>query len=61
MGIRRGTSSIPCLILVTRIERSLLKNASGARNKPGGCMSVKTKLLKRLQSVGGVVDDPDRT
>eukprot|EP00983_Pelagomonas_calceolata_P055609 1144232-Pelagomonas_calceolata.AAC.1 len=24
------------------------------QSKPGGCMSVKTKLLKRLQSVGGV-------
>eukprot|EP00983_Pelagomonas_calceolata_P034770 1089293-Pelagomonas_calceolata.AAC.1 len=31
MGIRRVTSSSPCLILVMRIERSLLKSASGAR------------------------------
>eukprot|EP00983_Pelagomonas_calceolata_P062412 1147305-Pelagomonas_calceolata.AAC.1 len=74
MGIRKVTSSSPCLILVTRVERSLLKSASGARkyisvldgmgmklqSKPGGCMSVKTKLFKRLQSVGGV-DDPSHT
>eukprot|EP00983_Pelagomonas_calceolata_P073476 1152154-Pelagomonas_calceolata.AAC.4 len=59
MGIRRVTSSSPCLILVTKIERSLLKSASGARkfisvldgmgmkqSKPGGCSSVKTKLFK---------------
>eukprot|EP00983_Pelagomonas_calceolata_P024685 777274-Pelagomonas_calceolata.AAC.1 len=58
MGIRRVTSSSPCLILVTRVERSLLKSASGGRkfvsvlermymklqSKPGGCMSVKAKL-----------------
>eukprot|EP00983_Pelagomonas_calceolata_P088873 1157253-Pelagomonas_calceolata.AAC.2 len=31
MGIRRATSSSPCLILVTRVEGSLLKSASGAR------------------------------
>eukprot|EP00983_Pelagomonas_calceolata_P037470 1136339-Pelagomonas_calceolata.AAC.2 len=74
MGIRRVTSSCPCLILVTRVERSLLKSASGVReflsvlngmgmkleSKPGGCLSVKTKLFKRLQSVGGV-DDPAHT
>eukprot|EP00983_Pelagomonas_calceolata_P065013 1148403-Pelagomonas_calceolata.AAC.3 len=73
-GIRRGSSSSPCLILVTRVVRSLLINASGAskflsvldgmgvklQSKPGGCMSVKTKLLKRLQSVWGV-DDPSHT
>eukprot|EP00983_Pelagomonas_calceolata_P079897 1154902-Pelagomonas_calceolata.AAC.2 len=55
MGIRRFTSSSPCLILVTRVQRSLLKSASGAskfislldgmgmklQSKPGGCMSVK--------------------
>eukprot|EP00983_Pelagomonas_calceolata_P127736 1161439-Pelagomonas_calceolata.AAC.15 len=49
-----------------RVERSLLKSASGARkfisvldgmgmklqSKPGGCMGVKTKLFKRLQGVG---------
>eukprot|EP00983_Pelagomonas_calceolata_P007055 229695-Pelagomonas_calceolata.AAC.1 len=71
MGIRRVTSSSPCLILATRVERSLLKSASGANKfistldrmgmklhcKPGGCMSVKTKLFKNLQSVEGV-DDP---
>eukprot|EP00983_Pelagomonas_calceolata_P128303 1161498-Pelagomonas_calceolata.AAC.4 len=53
-----------------RVERSLLKSASGAnkfigilermgmklQSKPGGCMSVKTKLFKRLQSVRGVGD-----
>eukprot|EP00983_Pelagomonas_calceolata_P045803 1139880-Pelagomonas_calceolata.AAC.1 len=30
MGIRRVTSSSPCLILAVRVERSLLKSASGA-------------------------------
>eukprot|EP00983_Pelagomonas_calceolata_P057271 1144997-Pelagomonas_calceolata.AAC.6 len=59
MGIRRVTSSSPCLILVARVERSLLKSVSGARkfisvldrmgmklqSKPGGCMSVKIKLF----------------
>eukprot|EP00983_Pelagomonas_calceolata_P019082 599765-Pelagomonas_calceolata.AAC.1 len=68
MGIRRVASSSPCLILVTRVERSPLKGASGARkftsvlnglsmkleSKPGGCLIVKTKLFKRLKSVGGV-------
>eukprot|EP00983_Pelagomonas_calceolata_P125784 1161236-Pelagomonas_calceolata.AAC.2 len=67
MGIRRVTSSSPCPISVARVERSLLKNSSGAnkftcvlnrmsmklQSKPCGCMSVKTKLFKRLQSVGG--------
>eukprot|EP00983_Pelagomonas_calceolata_P100887 1158624-Pelagomonas_calceolata.AAC.7 len=62
MGIRRITSSSPCLILVMRVERTLLKSSSGARkfisvldgmgmklqSTPGGCMSVKTKLFKRL-------------
>eukprot|EP00983_Pelagomonas_calceolata_P003348 109114-Pelagomonas_calceolata.AAC.1 len=57
-----------------RVERSLFKSASGAnkfisvlnrmgmklQSKPGGCMSVKTKLFKRLQSVWGV-DDPSHT
>eukprot|EP00983_Pelagomonas_calceolata_P134696 1162085-Pelagomonas_calceolata.AAC.3 len=60
MGIRRVTSSSPCLILVTRVKRSLLKSVSGARkfinvldrmgmklqSKPGGCMSVKTMSLQ---------------
>eukprot|EP00983_Pelagomonas_calceolata_P079046 1154513-Pelagomonas_calceolata.AAC.1 len=69
MGIRRVTGSSPCLILVTRVERGLLKSASGARkcisvldrmgmklqSKPGGCMRVKTKLCKRLQSVMGFI------
>eukprot|EP00983_Pelagomonas_calceolata_P103166 1158888-Pelagomonas_calceolata.AAC.5 len=31
MGIRRVASSSPCLILAMRVERSLLKSASGAR------------------------------
>eukprot|EP00983_Pelagomonas_calceolata_P058860 1145664-Pelagomonas_calceolata.AAC.1 len=75
MGVRRVTSSSPCLILpVPRFERSLLKSAAGARkfisvldrmdvkiqSKPGGCISVKTNLFKRLQSVGGA-DDPSHT
>eukprot|EP00983_Pelagomonas_calceolata_P045222 1139621-Pelagomonas_calceolata.AAC.2 len=30
MGIRKVTSSRPCLILAKRVERSLLKSASGA-------------------------------
>eukprot|EP00983_Pelagomonas_calceolata_P059626 1146010-Pelagomonas_calceolata.AAC.5 len=30
MGIRRVTSSSPCLILMTRVERSLLKSAPSA-------------------------------
>eukprot|EP00983_Pelagomonas_calceolata_P100683 1158600-Pelagomonas_calceolata.AAC.7 len=36
MGIMRVTSSSPSLILVTRVERSLLKSTSGARK----CISV---------------------
>eukprot|EP00983_Pelagomonas_calceolata_P014183 452905-Pelagomonas_calceolata.AAC.1 len=74
MGIRRVTSSSPCLILVMRVEKSLFRSASGASKftsildrmgmklkiKPGGFMSVKIKLFKRLQSVGGV-DDPAHT
>eukprot|EP00983_Pelagomonas_calceolata_P061305 1146790-Pelagomonas_calceolata.AAC.2 len=62
MEIRKVTStassSTPCVILMTRVERSLLKSASGAgkfssmldrmsmklQSKLGGCMSVKTKL-----------------
>eukprot|EP00983_Pelagomonas_calceolata_P013820 442742-Pelagomonas_calceolata.AAC.1 len=53
MEIRRVTSSSLCLILVMRVEMSLLKSASGARkcisvldgmgmelqSKPGGCMT----------------------
>eukprot|EP00983_Pelagomonas_calceolata_P028618 895924-Pelagomonas_calceolata.AAC.1 len=74
MGIKRVTSSGPCLILVTGVERSLLKSVSGAekfksvldgmgmmlQSKPGGCLSVKTKLFKRLQSVGSE-NDPTHT
>eukprot|EP00983_Pelagomonas_calceolata_P055666 1144254-Pelagomonas_calceolata.AAC.1 len=55
-------------------ERSLVKSVYGAnksisvldrmgmklQSKPGGCMGVKTKLFKRLQSVRGV-DDPAHT
>eukprot|EP00983_Pelagomonas_calceolata_P028062 880417-Pelagomonas_calceolata.AAC.2 len=65
MGIRRVTSSSPCLILVIKVEKRFLKNASGAgkfistldrmsmklQSYFGGCMSVKTKLFKGLQSV----------
>eukprot|EP00983_Pelagomonas_calceolata_P055408 1144135-Pelagomonas_calceolata.AAC.1 len=68
MGIRRVTSRSPCLILMTRVERSLFKSTSGARkfisildrmgmklpSKLGGLVHVKTKLFKRLQSVGRV-------
>eukprot|EP00983_Pelagomonas_calceolata_P017917 562030-Pelagomonas_calceolata.AAC.1 len=74
MGIRRVTSNSLCLALVTRVERSLLKSTSGAskfisvlngmgtklQSKLGGCMSVKNKLFKRLQSVKGV-DEPSHT
>eukprot|EP00983_Pelagomonas_calceolata_P077117 1153728-Pelagomonas_calceolata.AAC.2 len=74
MGIRRATSSSPCLILVMRFERSLLESVSSASkfisvldrmgmkfsSKRGCCMSFKTKLFKRLQIVRGV-DDPVRT
>eukprot|EP00983_Pelagomonas_calceolata_P011072 357053-Pelagomonas_calceolata.AAC.1 len=70
MGIRRLISSTPCLIFLARVERSLLKSTSGAskfigvldrtstnlQSKLGGCMSVKTKLVKRLQSVGCIDD-----
>eukprot|EP00983_Pelagomonas_calceolata_P129160 1161585-Pelagomonas_calceolata.AAC.1 len=74
MGVKRVTSSSPCLISVMRVERSLLKSASGAnkfisvlnrmsmklQSKVDGCMSIKTKLFKRLLSVKGV-DDPAHT
>eukprot|EP00983_Pelagomonas_calceolata_P069589 1150426-Pelagomonas_calceolata.AAC.4 len=74
MGIRRVTSSSPCLILGMRVERSLLKNASSAnkfistldamgmklQSKLDGCMSVKTKHFKKFQSVR-CVDDPAHT
>eukprot|EP00983_Pelagomonas_calceolata_P075816 1153163-Pelagomonas_calceolata.AAC.3 len=68
---RRVTSSRPCLISVVRVERSLLKSASGAnevlisaldrmsmkfQSKLDGCMSIKTKLFKRLQRVKGFDD-----
>eukprot|EP00983_Pelagomonas_calceolata_P007329 239393-Pelagomonas_calceolata.AAC.5 len=63
MRIKSFTSSSPCLILVMRVETSLLKSASGAskflsvldrmsmklQSKLGGCMSVKTKLFERHQ------------
>eukprot|EP00983_Pelagomonas_calceolata_P134319 1162050-Pelagomonas_calceolata.AAC.6 len=68
MEIRKVTSSSLCLMLVMRVERSLLKSASGAskfisvldgmsmklQSKPDGCMSFKTKILKRLKSLGAV-------
>eukprot|EP00983_Pelagomonas_calceolata_P010962 354713-Pelagomonas_calceolata.AAC.2 len=60
MRIRRITSSSPCLILVMKVERSLLKSASGARkflgvldrmsmklqSKLGGCMIVRPSSLR---------------
>eukprot|EP00983_Pelagomonas_calceolata_P105173 1159101-Pelagomonas_calceolata.AAC.2 len=68
MGIRRVTSSIPFLISFIRVERSLLMSMSRASKflgamdrmsmelqiKPGGFMSVKSKLSKGLQSVRGL-------
>eukprot|EP00983_Pelagomonas_calceolata_P046734 1140320-Pelagomonas_calceolata.AAC.9 len=71
MGLRRVTCSSPCLISVMRVERSIIKSASGAneiirvldrmsmklQSKVDGCMTTKTKLFKRLSSVKGV-DDP---
>eukprot|EP00983_Pelagomonas_calceolata_P117897 1160452-Pelagomonas_calceolata.AAC.8 len=68
------TSSSPCLISVMRVEISLLKNAPGAnelisildrmntklRSKLDDCMSIKTKIFKRLLSVRGV-DAPAHT
>eukprot|EP00983_Pelagomonas_calceolata_P072983 1151960-Pelagomonas_calceolata.AAC.2 len=74
MAIRRVTSSSWCLISVVGVGKSLLKSAYGAnkftsvldrmdmklQSKLDGCVSVKTKLLKRLQSVRGV-DDPTHT
>eukprot|EP00983_Pelagomonas_calceolata_P062100 1147139-Pelagomonas_calceolata.AAC.1 len=74
MGIMRVTSSSPSMILVMRVERSLLKSMSGAcefisvldrvsmklQSKLDGCMGVKTKLFKRLLSVRGA-DDPTHT
>eukprot|EP00983_Pelagomonas_calceolata_P074829 1152714-Pelagomonas_calceolata.AAC.3 len=73
MGIRRVTSSSPYLILLMRVERSLLESSSGAskfvsiqdrismklQSKLDGCMSIKTKLCNRLQSVRGVEDPGD--
>eukprot|EP00983_Pelagomonas_calceolata_P011447 368917-Pelagomonas_calceolata.AAC.1 len=63
MGIRRFTSSTPCLISVMRVERSLLKGASGAskfigvlnrmsmklQSKLGCFMRVKARLFKGLR------------
>eukprot|EP00983_Pelagomonas_calceolata_P081175 1155459-Pelagomonas_calceolata.AAC.2 len=64
--IRRVTSSSPCLILLMRVERSLLKSAPGASildrmsmkfpRKLGGLVSVKNKLFKRLLRVQSVDD-----
>eukprot|EP00983_Pelagomonas_calceolata_P054819 1143868-Pelagomonas_calceolata.AAC.4 len=65
MGITRFTSSTPCLILVMRVEKSLLESPSGAieflgivgrmgmrlQSKLEGCISIKTKLFKRLQTL----------
>eukprot|EP00983_Pelagomonas_calceolata_P117420 1160413-Pelagomonas_calceolata.AAC.6 len=74
MGIRRVTSSSPCLISVIKVEESLPKSAAGAsklisimdkvsmklQSKLGGCLSVKTKPFNGLQSVSDV-DDPAHT
>eukprot|EP00983_Pelagomonas_calceolata_P079567 1154746-Pelagomonas_calceolata.AAC.7 len=72
MGIRKVTSSTPCLILVMRVEKSLLKSAPGAskfisvlnrmklQSNFVGLMSIKTMLCKGIQSVRGV-DDPAQT
>eukprot|EP00983_Pelagomonas_calceolata_P005208 170172-Pelagomonas_calceolata.AAC.1 len=49
MGIRRVTSSRPCLILVTRVERSLFKSASGASK----FISVLDGMGMKLQSKPG--------
>eukprot|EP00983_Pelagomonas_calceolata_P121770 1160831-Pelagomonas_calceolata.AAC.3 len=70
MGVRRVTSSAPCLILLARVERSLFKSASGANkfitvldrmcmkleSRRGGFMGVKTMLFKGLQIVRGLYD-----
>eukprot|EP00983_Pelagomonas_calceolata_P025770 807141-Pelagomonas_calceolata.AAC.1 len=62
MEIRRVACCSPSLILVMRVERSLLKSTSGAsefisvldtasmnlQSKLDGCMSVKTKLFHKL-------------
>eukprot|EP00983_Pelagomonas_calceolata_P055312 1144105-Pelagomonas_calceolata.AAC.2 len=74
MGIRRVTSSNLCLVLLTIIESSLFKSASGAssfigvldrmsmklQSKLRGDLSVKTKPFEGLQSEGGV-NDPSYT
>eukprot|EP00983_Pelagomonas_calceolata_P049661 1141621-Pelagomonas_calceolata.AAC.1 len=58
MGVGRVTCSTSCLILVMRVERSLLKSAFGVLDQMGmklqslsGFISFKTKLLKGQQSV----------
>eukprot|EP00983_Pelagomonas_calceolata_P022706 715003-Pelagomonas_calceolata.AAC.1 len=67
MGIWRVSSSTPCLILVIRVKRSMLKSTSGAckfigaldrmtmtlQSKLGGFMSVKTEHYGALKC-GGV-------
>eukprot|EP00983_Pelagomonas_calceolata_P024478 771463-Pelagomonas_calceolata.AAC.1 len=45
MGIRRVTSSSPCLILAMRVERSLLKSASGANKCISGLDRMSTPLI----------------
>eukprot|EP00983_Pelagomonas_calceolata_P076261 1153345-Pelagomonas_calceolata.AAC.10 len=68
MGIRKVTSSTLCLTLV--LKPGLLESESGARRlisvldrmsmkfqiQLGGLQSVKTKLVKGLQSVGCLGD-----
>eukprot|EP00983_Pelagomonas_calceolata_P039690 1137295-Pelagomonas_calceolata.AAC.1 len=51
-GIRRVTSSSPCLILVMRVERSLLKSASGASK----FLSVLDGMGMKLQSKPTVIN-----
>eukprot|EP00983_Pelagomonas_calceolata_P074843 1152726-Pelagomonas_calceolata.AAC.2 len=49
VGIRRVTSSSPCLILVTRVERSLLKSTSGSIK----FISILDRMGMKLQSKPG--------
>eukprot|EP00983_Pelagomonas_calceolata_P079056 1154515-Pelagomonas_calceolata.AAC.2 len=75
MGIRRVTSSSPCLASVMRVQKSVLKSAAGAASKYirilnrmsmklqsnlGGFMCVQIKLFKGLQSVQMTPTTPNR-
>eukprot|EP00983_Pelagomonas_calceolata_P093691 1157803-Pelagomonas_calceolata.AAC.10 len=48
MGIRKVSSSIPCLILVMRVERSPLKSVSGANKFIGVLDRMSMKLHSKL-------------